>query len=123
MEIVDFGLTMAICLFVFVPGVIYDFFVTGAIPRVHIIFENKAPVLLILEKKEPTNIIARKYNARAQTKLDINLSEVEKSWESLLQIDPSNLEAIIPTNNSISDNDTNSSITDTNGLRFSPSTV
>ena len=47
----------------------------------------------ILEK-EPTNIIARKYNARAQTKLDINISEVGKSWESLLHIDPSNLEAI-----------------------------
>lgn len=43
---------------------------------------------------EPSNIIALKFNARSKTKISTNKEDIRMAWQSLIDIDPSNLEAI-----------------------------
>ena len=57
-------------------------------------FEECLSISEMVLVSDSSNLIALKFNARAKTKINTNKEEIRRSWESLIDLDPSNLEAI-----------------------------
>ena len=57
-------------------------------------FEECITISEIVLDSEPSNLIALKFYARSKTKIKSDNEEIRRSWESLIDLDPSNLEAI-----------------------------